>query len=625
MSIKSVYKKIKIVLKYTSNFRTPLVVIMLGTYILINILLFVFSIDMTAERFQKNSKEQYIVASSVVMQTTAETEQEFLYQVKTKLASNYKTDFDKRNFWHLLTLSEKGIDLYNDVTVISILDVLHDYRFFIPIESYIDEKMGERINSFFGEMVKKYPYLGISSTNISQWYLLSMDYNDSGEEILPVNISISPVFNAQPEDTLTLKLSDFSITNTISVPKDSLVFTSYKVEFGNMFLYSYFPEYYKVNDALIYQAYQIEEDFITMSDQIATSTSETMKNEEEVTLEIKKILEDFSIDDMYSLAGINDNDQRIDYTNSDICGTSINSWFGYKNGTLMIVYYVEIVDLYKEALTYYLYQGYWANSLMAIIFCGLIVYVAYIYVFWANMRLDEAHNLFIRGITHEIRTPLNVIVGACAYISDFDINDSEIQRRNFDKISRQASRIQNLVKQLSEQSNLLTAKRITGKEIISLSDLLQEELNHYEDLLCHEGKSVIKKIDTGILVLGNEQTIRIVIDNFLSNARKYSSNVNGEKTVVSIELSASKRNFKIVFYNDCVEMPDTDLVWNAWYRGDSIRNRTESSSGVGLTITKKILDLHRFKYKCYKKNSGIVFEVTGKLLLKKGGKGRKIL
>ena len=98
-------------------------------------------------------------------------------------------------------------------------------------------------------------------------------------------------------------------------------------------------------------------------------------------------------------------------------------------------------------------------------------------------------------------------------------------------------------------------------------------------------------IEDNIKVFGNEILIMRMIDNLLSNALKYA------KSEVNIVL-AKKNSIILEIADDGIGISDEEKVniWNRFYKVDKSRTTTEdNSSGLGLSITKKIIDLHNWK------------------------------
>ena len=147
-----------------------------------------------------------------------------------------------------------------------------------------------------------------------------------------------------------------------------------------------------------------------------------------------------------------------------------------------------------------------------------------------------------------------------------------------------------MINQILELARLDSKIEITKEEIL-FSDKLKKTLKDYEILFNNKNIKLIQDIEDNIKVFGNEILIMRMIDNLLSNALKYA------KSEVNIVL-AKKNSIILEVADDGIGISDEEKVniWNRFYKVDKSRTTTEdNSSGLGLSITKKIIDLHNWK------------------------------
>lgn len=91
----------------------------------------------------------------------------------------------------------------------------------------------------------------------------------------------------------------------------------------------------------------------------------------------------------------------------------------------------------------------------------------------------------------------------------------------------------------------------------------------------------------------------------MSNAIKYSS-VDDEIKLIS-ENESNHIILSVINKGQTIDEDQLDILWDAYYRIDSSRNRTITGFGLGLSIARDILDLHGFKYGCENTESGFRF------------------
>ena len=193
---------------------------------------------------------------------------------------------------------------------------------------------------------------------------------------------------------------------------------------------------------------------------------------------------------------------------------------------------------------------------------------------------------FSSDVSHELRTPISVIMAESEYGAKYT-DSIEDAKESFDVIERQSKRMTTMINQILELARLDSRLEIP-KQKLQLSDKIKHTLEDYKILFDNKNINLSITIEENISIYANEALIMRMIDNLLSNALKYA---NTEVTVC-----LAKRN-RIIFEvaDDGIGISDEEKIniWNRFYKVDKSRTTTEdNSSGLGLSITKKIIELH---------------------------------
>ena len=193
---------------------------------------------------------------------------------------------------------------------------------------------------------------------------------------------------------------------------------------------------------------------------------------------------------------------------------------------------------------------------------------------------------FSSDVSHELRTPISVIMAESEYGAKYT-DSVEDAKESFDVIERQSKRMTSMINQILELSRLDSRLEITKEELL-LSDKIKHTLEDYKILFDNKNIKLSITIEEDISIYANEALIMRMIDNLLSNALKYA------ETEVTVCLA--KRNRIILeVADDGIGISDEEKkrIWDRFYKIDKSRTTTEdNSSGLGLSITKKILELH---------------------------------
>ena len=193
---------------------------------------------------------------------------------------------------------------------------------------------------------------------------------------------------------------------------------------------------------------------------------------------------------------------------------------------------------------------------------------------------------FSSDVSHELRTPISVIMAESEYGAKYT-DSVEDAKESFDVIERQSKRMTSMINQILELARLDSRLEIPKEELL-LSDKIKSTLEDYKILFDNKNIKLFINIEDNIKVYANEALIMRMIDNLLSNALKYAQ--------TEVKVCLAKRNRIILeVADDGIGINDNEKkhIWDRFYKVDKSRTTTEdNSSGLGLSITKKIVELH---------------------------------
>ena len=185
---------------------------------------------------------------------------------------------------------------------------------------------------------------------------------------------------------------------------------------------------------------------------------------------------------------------------------------------------------------------------------------------------------FTEDVSHEMQTPLAIIQ---AKIENF-INDDQLkdnQFKNLTSIQKDILRLTQLNKKLTLLSKIEN-NQFTTFDTINITDLLKEIINDFKDLT--SAKILFNK-ENDITIKADAHLARILCTNLITNAIKYG--LDGKE----IEILAKNQTILISNFGEN-SLQESNKIFERYYREASkIR-----STGLGLTIVKKICDLHGF-------------------------------
>ena len=210
-----------------------------------------------------------------------------------------------------------------------------------------------------------------------------------------------------------------------------------------------------------------------------------------------------------------------------------------------------------------------------------------------NEMLDTVEEVFIHekqfssDVSHELRTPITVILAQSDYALQYS-DTFEEAKESLEVINRHAKRMTNLINQIMELSKLERQKEIE-KEKINLSNIVLQLLEDYKPLLESKNLNLVYNVEKDLRIQGNKIMLERVFLNILMNAIKFT------KTNIEISLTREDKTAVLKIRDDGIGISEENkkFIWERFFQVNDSRNKEENKgSGLGLSMVKKIVDLH---------------------------------
>ena len=264
--------------------------------------------------------------------------------------------------------------------------------------------------------------------------------------------------------------------------------------------------------------------------------------------------------------------------------------------------YLAFIDIHERMTNYYDFvkSSIGISAIGYAVVAGLIVMASF-FVFKTNEESYRKQKAFITNASHELKTPLTII-NTDLEIIEMDNGKNEWTESIHDQVNRLTSMTNQLVILSRLDENDLKNYPF---EDFSLSKLANECIEAFLPTYQKNNYEFAKNIEENIGMNGNKYLINELFYVFLDNALKYTK-PNGE---VGVRVSRNNKKVTIVFYNDVVEnhQIDTNLLFERFYRSPSTNKK--EGSGIGLSIAKEIVELHKGKISAIVKDNRIIFTI----------------
>jgi signal transduction histidine kinase len=220
-------------------------------------------------------------------------------------------------------------------------------------------------------------------------------------------------------------------------------------------------------------------------------------------------------------------------------------------------------------------------------------------------RQEEKRRRFIADVSHELKTPLGIMRGFAEGIKE-GVDESN-RDYYLDVIIDEIEKMDAFVIDMITISKLQDVGYKLSMKEFYIDDLTNGVMEKYIHIL-HEKNIKISCLCKHLKVYGDEAKICQVIDNFLSNAVKYSE--LGERINIRIEEDGELIFFYIENTGAHIPESEIDKIWDRFYRVEHSRSRLYGGTGLGLNIVKNILELHESRYGLRNTKDGVEFYFT---------------
>ncbi|MCR5417340.1 MAG: HAMP domain-containing histidine kinase [Lachnospiraceae bacterium] len=192
---------------------------------------------------------------------------------------------------------------------------------------------------------------------------------------------------------------------------------------------------------------------------------------------------------------------------------------------------------------------------------------------------------FITDASHELKTPLTSIVTSLDVL-EMDKGQDEWT----ENIRHQTSRMSKLVSELVTLSRLDEDQPMPDKEHFALDTAAWEIFDVYQPQAKAAQKEMSADIEEGVTLLGDKASIQQMLSVLLDNAIRYSD----EKGEIRLSVFKKAGRVRIEVFNTCnyEVAPDTERLFDRFYRPDSSRSTVTGGNGVGLSIARAVVQAH---------------------------------
>lgn len=212
-------------------------------------------------------------------------------------------------------------------------------------------------------------------------------------------------------------------------------------------------------------------------------------------------------------------------------------------------------------------------------------------------KTDMYQKDLIANVSHDLRTPLTMIKSYAEMVRDLSGDIPEKREAHLAVIIEETDRLNNLVNDMLNLSRMQSKKMVLEMNNFDLLAAVDAQISSYDILQENEGYHIEFNFGPGpYMVYGDEAKIKQVVNNLVTNAIKYC----GEDKEILIDLRRSKSGnalrFSVTDHGQGIAEDELPHVWERYYKSSTHHVRSTEGSGLGLSIVKEILTLHKAEF-----------------------------
>jgi len=206
-------------------------------------------------------------------------------------------------------------------------------------------------------------------------------------------------------------------------------------------------------------------------------------------------------------------------------------------------------------------------------------------------ELEHLRADLIAWVGHDLQTPLASMRAILEALEDGVVDDPQTVKRYLNTAQRDVHTLSALIDDLFQMAQLDTGGIPLDRAESSLSDLISDTLESFSELALRQGVKLEGSVDPNVdPVMIDTQRIGRVLNNLIGNALRHtpiegSVNVHARRTASGVEVSVTDTG-------EGISAEDLPHVFESFYRGEKSRSRSTGGAGLGLAISRGIVQAH---------------------------------
>ncbi|CCW04166.1 sensor histidine kinase [Bacillus sp. GeD10] len=206
-----------------------------------------------------------------------------------------------------------------------------------------------------------------------------------------------------------------------------------------------------------------------------------------------------------------------------------------------------------------------------------------------HAKVEISMRKMLSNISHDLKTPLTVILGYTEMLNKDKTMNKEEQQILLEKVHVKTLEVMELIHKFFDLAKLESGDKAIEMTKVNMNEVCREKILSFYDLVTSKGFHVHIDIpERNIYALGNVEVLGRVLNNLISNAITYGD----DGKTLGMTLRDDETNVYIDVWDTGkgIDESHIDKVFERMYTLEDSRNRLYQGSGLGLTITKRLVE-----------------------------------
>lgn len=208
-------------------------------------------------------------------------------------------------------------------------------------------------------------------------------------------------------------------------------------------------------------------------------------------------------------------------------------------------------------------------------------------------KTEKLRRDFLANVSHDLRTPLTMVKAYAEMIRDISGGDAKKRSEHCRVIIDEVDRLTLLVNDLLDLSKLQAGTREPEFKRVNLSDIVKYVMERFSILSTRDGYNFVLDLDENCFVECDERMVEQIFYNLIGNAVSYTG--ADKKVTVRVKRTGEKVRVEIGDTGRGIAPSERDKIWDRYYRSSQAK-RAVVGSGIGLSIVKNLLILHKAEF-----------------------------